>query len=168
MNQPGSGGDRAVADEAGLVVPSAPRSIGLIRRYAIDACAALGWADSADTVALLVSEVATNAVVHSSGTHIRVLVLDRGVWLRVEVSDGSPVLAVPRRAAPSDENGRGLALVEALAVRWGADVESDGKTAWFEVGVSTSLCDGWLASSSRAARLRGQRLGPEAPPPPGT
>ena len=123
------------ADADGLNVPSAPRSVALVRRYAIDACRALGWGEAADTVALLVSEVATNAIVHSYGTHIRVRVLDRGLRLRVEVFDGSPVLPVPRRPSLAEEGGRGLALVEALAVQWGADPQPDGKTAWFEVGV---------------------------------
>ncbi|MDT7537801.1 MAG: hypothetical protein QOI82_1386 [Actinomycetota bacterium] len=129
------GADRAVADENGLVVPSEPRSIALVRRYATDACAALGWGDSADTVELLVSEVATNAVLHSYGSHIRVRVVDRGLRLRVEVFDGSPALPVPRGARARDEGGRGLALVEALAVQWGADAEPGGKTTWFEIGV---------------------------------
>lgn len=62
-------------------------------------------------------------------------VLDHGLRLRVEVSDGSPELPVPRGARPSDENGRGLALVEARAVAWGADARPDGKTTWFEIGV---------------------------------
>jgi anti-sigma regulatory factor (Ser/Thr protein kinase) len=135
MAEPPLGADRAVADEDGLTVPSAPRSVALVRRYAIDACTALGWGESADTVALLVSEVATNAVLHSYGSHIRVRVLDRGLRLRVEVFDGSPVLPVPRRARPAEESGRGLALVQALAVQWGADAQPDGKTAWFEIGV---------------------------------
>jgi anti-sigma regulatory factor (Ser/Thr protein kinase) len=116
----------------GLAVPSTPRSVALVRRFAVDACIALGWGGSADTVELLVSEVATNAVLHAYGPEIRVL--DRALRLRVEVFDGSPVLPLPRHA-PSAEGGRGLALVEALAVAWGTDARPDGKTAWFEIGV---------------------------------
>jgi anti-sigma regulatory factor (Ser/Thr protein kinase) len=119
----------------GLAVPSTPRSVALVRRFAVDACIALGWGGSADTVELLVSEVATNAVLHAYGLEIRVRVLDRALRLRVEVFDGSPVLPLPRHAAPSAEGGRGLALVEALAVAWGTDARPDGKTAWFEIGV---------------------------------
>lgn len=141
MTDPGPSSEDGVADADAdtdtdaLVLPSEPRSVPLVRRYAVDACAAYGWADSADTVALLVSEMATNAVLHSYGTHLRVRVLDLGLRLRVEVFDGSPTLPVPRGARPQDENGRGLALVQALAVAWGADAQPDGKTAWFEVGV---------------------------------
>jgi anti-sigma regulatory factor (Ser/Thr protein kinase) len=128
----GPGGD--AADPAGLVVPSAPRSIRLVRRYAVDSCIALGWGDCADTVALLVSEVATNAALHAYGPQIRVRVVEHRGRLRVEVFDSSPVLPLPRRARSGAENGRGLALVEALAVRWDVDTRPDGKTFWFELG----------------------------------
>jgi anti-sigma regulatory factor (Ser/Thr protein kinase) len=128
-------GGRAFADETGLSVPSAPRSIALVRRYAVDACHAYGWGDSADTVALLVTEVATNAVLYAYGSHVRVRVLDLGLRLRVEVFDASPTLPVPRGARAKDEGGRGLGLVEALAVAWGVEPSPAGKTTWFEVGV---------------------------------
>jgi anti-sigma regulatory factor (Ser/Thr protein kinase) len=134
VNDPERAGDHVAADTDGLVVPSEPRSIAAVRRYAVDACGVLGWGASADTVALLVSEVATNAVIHAYGPEIRVRVLDLGVRLRVEVWDGSPALPVPRRAQASAEGGRGLGLVEAQADRWGVDARLDGKTFWFEVG----------------------------------
>lgn len=135
MTEPGLPDEHALVDSTGLVVPSAPRSVALARRYAVDVCTALGWGDSADTVAVLVSEVVTNAVLHSYGPHITVRVLDHGLRLRVEVSDGSRELPVPRGACTGDENGRGLAIVEALAVAWGSEARPDGKTAWFEIGV---------------------------------
>ena len=118
-----------------MVVPSAPKSIAVVRRYAVDACVALGCVDAADSVELLVSEVATNAVLHADGSEIRVQILDQGDHLRVEVFDGSPALPIPRRADASAEGGRGLALVEALAARWGVDARLGGKICWFEVGL---------------------------------
>lgn len=135
MTEPGLPDEHALVDGAGLVVPSAPRSVALARRYAVDVCTALGWGDSADTVAVLVSELVTNAVLHAYGPHVRVRVLNHGLRLRVEVSDGSPELPVPRHARSSAESGRGLPIVEALAVAWGTEARADGKTAWFEIGV---------------------------------
>jgi anti-sigma regulatory factor (Ser/Thr protein kinase) len=135
VTKPEPSSDDAAADGTWLVVPSAPRSVALVRQYAVEACKAIGWAMSAETVALLVSEIATNAVLHSYGTHVGVRVIDHGLRLRVEVDDGSPVLPVPRGARPDEENGRGLALLQALAVAWGTDARPDGKTTWFEVGV---------------------------------
>jgi len=134
MTAPEPPGDRATAGGDGLVVTSAPSSVALVRRYAVDACRSLGWAKFADTVALLVSEVATNAVVHGYGSEIRVRVLDRGLRLRVEVSDGSRDLPAPRDAPARAENGRGLTFVENLAAGWGTDTSPQGKTVWFEVG----------------------------------
>ena len=128
-----SGG--ATADAAGLLVPRAPKSIALVRRYAVDACIRFGWHDSADTVALLSSEVATNAVLHAHGDNVRVRVIDLGMRLRVMVIDGSQELPIPRQAPAGAEGGRGLALVEALAAEWGVDVLPDGKRLWFEIGL---------------------------------
>jgi anti-sigma regulatory factor (Ser/Thr protein kinase) len=119
-----------------LVVSSAASSIASVRRYAVDRCARLGWSRSADTVALLVSEVATNAVLHAYGPQIRVTVLDVGGRLRVSVADGSAALPVVRPPSSSAEGGRGLALVQALSAEWGVDVRHDGKTFWFEVEAS--------------------------------
>ena len=124
----------AAAGAADLDVPSTPGSVAVVRRFCVQACCDLGWADSAETVELLVSELATNAVVHGRGARLRVRVLDRGLRLRVEVSDDSSARPVPRRAVPDAEDGRGLAMVELLAADAGCDVVADGKTAWFELG----------------------------------
>lgn len=118
-----------------LEVARTPSSVGLVRRFCVDACSTLGWADSSDAVELLVSELATNAVKHAHGARMRVRVLDHGLRLRVEVSDDSVSLPVPRRATAGAENGRGLAIIDALAVDAGCDVTVGGKTTWFEVGI---------------------------------
>ena len=78
--------------------PSYPAPSAALPRYAVDACTASGYGDAADTVSLLVSEVATHAVKHSYGTHVRVRVPGHGLRLRVAVPDGSPALPVPREA----------------------------------------------------------------------
>jgi anti-sigma regulatory factor (Ser/Thr protein kinase) len=115
-----------------FVVPSVPRSVAEVRRYAVGVCTSLGREQLVDVLALLVSEVTTNAVVHGAGSvGVRVLGTDGGV--RVEVTDESTAVPVVRRADTEAEGGRGLALVEALAVRWGVLPLPDGKTVWFEV-----------------------------------
>lgn len=127
-------GDGAAADDSELVVPSEPRSVALMRKHAVRSCTALGWAAHADTVALLVSEVAGNAVLHAYGSQVRVRVCELGRRLRVEVWDGSSELPRPRRAGERAENGRGLLLVELLSVGWGVESQADGKVFWFEIG----------------------------------
>lgn len=122
-----------VRDVVGLVVPSEPRSVGVIRRFAVQACAELGLDDCADTVALLVSEVATNAVLHAYGREVRVRIAVHGGRLRVEVDDSSPEMPVGRGAEDGDQDGRGLALVAALSDLWGVRAQPGGKTFWFEL-----------------------------------
>lgn len=115
-----------------LTVPSLPASIASVRRFAVAACLAGGLAALCDTVALLVSEVATNALVHGAG-EVQVRVSASGRVLRVEVEDGSPRMPERRRAEPLAEGGRGLDLVEQLSVGWGVYREGAGKVVWFEV-----------------------------------
>ena len=113
-----------------LTVPSVPRSVAEVRRFARDVCGT--GSPVADTVELLVSEVATNALVHGAGdVRVRVVVLPGRV--RVEVDDDSPHAPAPRSAGPTAEGGRGLALVTALSAQWGVLSRPGSKTVWFEV-----------------------------------
>lgn len=115
-----------------LTVPSLPASIASVRRFAVRACRATGRTELCDTVALLVSEVATNALVHGTG-EVQVRVSARGQVLRVEVADDSPRMPEPRSAGLLEEGGRGLALVESLARDWGVHRQGAGKVVWFEL-----------------------------------
>jgi len=117
---------------SGITVPSVPSSVASVRRYIVEVCRAAGLDGLSDTAALLVSEVATNALVHGSGdVRVRAAVVDGR--LRVEVVDDDPGLPRPRAAQAMDEGGRGLALLEALASTWGTDARPDGKSVWFEL-----------------------------------
>ncbi|MFD9566817.1 ATP-binding protein [Streptomyces sp. NPDC059994] len=95
--------------------------------------------DASDTAALIVAELAANAVVHAGapGRAFELGLTLRARVLRVEVTDTRadkrPVAAPP---PPDAESGRGLLLVEALADRWGT-VEGGAarKTVWVEVGI---------------------------------
>ncbi len=102
----------------------------------------LGDCPELATATLLTSEIATNAVTHSSsgapGGKFEVVVYTAAGWTRVEVRDlGSPELPRPQHRDPYDvsEHGRGLDLVEALAAKWGVDARADGlgRTVWFEL-----------------------------------
>lgn len=119
-----------VADR--LTVPSLPASIASVRHFALSACVSAGLGEVCDTVALLVSEVATNALVHGSG-EVQVRVAARGAVVRVEVADDSPQMPRPRAAGLLEEGGRGLALVASLADGWGVERQGVGKIVWFEV-----------------------------------
>ncbi len=93
-----------------------------------------GWDiddDTADSAILCLSEVVTNAVVHTGRpSEVRVL-HDDGV-LTVSVRDqGIGYSAGPADTDPLRVHGRGLELVDALADRWGSDVDAVGMTVWF-------------------------------------
>jgi anti-sigma regulatory factor (Ser/Thr protein kinase) len=110
-----------------------PRSVGRARRF----CSATleGWgvaSEVVDTCVLLVSELATNAVLHAR-TPFTVTIDPRPV-LRIEVHDDDPGLPHPRDYGPEASSGRGLHLLEALSESSGTVVDaSGGKAVWFEV-----------------------------------
>jgi anti-sigma regulatory factor (Ser/Thr protein kinase)/anti-anti-sigma regulatory factor len=85
---------------------------------------------------LLANELVTNAVVHAR-TELRVRLELRGDRLHVAVRDGSPrllrLVAVPD---PEALGGRGLWLVEQLAVGWGVNRHPDGgKVVWCTINL---------------------------------
>jgi anti-sigma regulatory factor (Ser/Thr protein kinase) len=89
---------------------------------------------------LLVSEAATNALLHSGsgdGGSFSVAYLISGDVLRVEVHDGGGPTG-PRRRVHHLESitGRGLDLFDALSDRWGVDGSPDGRTVWFELDLA--------------------------------
>jgi anti-sigma regulatory factor (Ser/Thr protein kinase) len=89
-----------------------------------------GGNEHGDAIVLLVSELVTNVVVHTDSD----VALQLGQFddhVRVDVSDRGSGSVTMREA--DGAGGRGLRLVEALAARWGVDVDQDGKTVWFEV-----------------------------------
>lgn len=114
------------------VLPPVPPSVSEARRFAREALLTLGLPHTEEAVALLVSELTTNAVLHA-GTPVRLLVFRYDGVLRVEVSDDDPT--PPRLVDPDPmrPGGRGIMLVDALSQRWGVDADERGKTIWFEL-----------------------------------
>lgn len=88
--------------------------------------------DLVDDVELVVSELATNALVHGQAEFtVKLRVLDEVVV--VEVEDGSHVGPVLRAPGELDTNGRGVAIVEALSNDWGVSTYAGGgKSVWAE------------------------------------
>ncbi|MFE6595460.1 SpoIIE family protein phosphatase [Streptomyces sp. NPDC057781] len=111
-------------------VPRDPAAVGTVRNASSRQLTAWGLEDMAFTTELMLSELLTNAIRHGSEPiHVRLL-YDRA--LICEVSDGSSTSPHLRRAATTDEGGRGLFLVAQLAERWGTRYTSTGKVVWTE------------------------------------
>lgn len=94
--------------------------------------------ESISDAELLMSELVTNAVLHPRRAQAGAAPITTSIWLagtllRVEVSDTDPRL--PRRCHPTraDEGYRGIALVEAFSLEWGAEPlpDGNGKTVWW-------------------------------------
>lgn len=123
---------------------STPRAARLARHLALNQLHTWGiphGSDTSDTVALIVAELAANAVTHGRvpgrDFELRLSLVTGSV--RVEVTDTRTELRPPAPGVvspphPLDENGRGLVLVDALADRWETlDREPPAKTVRAEV-----------------------------------
>jgi hypothetical protein len=87
------------------------------------------WASDVaiDDALLIVTELATNALLHAGGHPVLRLCVT-GAEVRIEVFDDSPEPPV-RRPAGAD-GGWGLALVERLSSAWGTTRHGRGKLVW--------------------------------------
>jgi anti-sigma regulatory factor (Ser/Thr protein kinase) len=89
---------------------------------------------------LIVSELATNAVLHAGTPMVvtlRLLRSEADRTLRVAIRDNDPRLVerLPEdtRANPPKERGRGLLILDAMADAWGSEPTADGKVVWAEI-----------------------------------
>jgi anti-sigma regulatory factor (Ser/Thr protein kinase) len=95
-----------------------------------------------DVTRLLVSEAATNALLHSAsgdGGSFAVEYLVSDDLVRVEVHDGGGPTG-PRRRIHHLESmtGRGLDLFDSLSDRWGVDGGPQSWTVWFELDLTSA------------------------------
>jgi Histidine kinase-like ATPase domain len=127
----------AGARPAVLALEPEPRSAARARQFLHRWCISHAvYADARDLVVLLGSEVVTNAVLH--GRSELVLQLDRvGSRVRVAVADENARTPHQQPQVPGALDGRGLAIVDALAAAWGVEDRPLGKAVWFEVAVGS-------------------------------
>jgi anti-sigma regulatory factor (Ser/Thr protein kinase) len=120
----------SITETAETRFPAVPESIGAARRFTRAALRRHAIApETIDIAILLVSELATNALVHAeSDIRLRIRV---GGEIRVEVGDAST--RGPGASSPSREreSGRGMELVSGLAQGWDWAPRDDGKVVWF-------------------------------------
>jgi anti-sigma regulatory factor (Ser/Thr protein kinase) len=107
-----------------------PRRVADARRFAERTMAAWGLTDIGHTVALLVSELMTNAILHAHSEVVLTLHHDLDE-VRVEVFDTSPLPPRLRHFRPDAGTGRGIRLLETLASAWGIRRTPEGKCVWF-------------------------------------
>ncbi|MFG2982734.1 ATP-binding protein [Streptomyces sp. NPDC048258] len=121
--------------------PPRQDSVPAARRRAAWLAVAWGQPGLASDVALLTSELTTNALLHGSvwDRYLRVEVELTGAVLRIAVTDPKGERRPELRAAGDDEQyGRGLHIVDLLSERWGAADRVVGKTVWAELALDAS------------------------------
>jgi MEDS: MEthanogen/methylotroph, DcmR Sensory domain len=102
------------------------------RHFAVATLREWGLADITDDAALVVTELAANAIVHAK-SGFTVILSARGPVLRIAVRDGGP-LPAEGQAALMPIPLHGLGAVDALAARWGVEsLGKAGKTVWVDL-----------------------------------
>lgn len=109
-----------------------PESVPAARHFVVDVLRAWGHADLAPDAALIISELATNAL-HHAASPFRAVVDRRRGGLRVGVEDATKTALQRREITIDDVSGRGVHIVEALSERWGSSPLPGGKVVWAEL-----------------------------------
>ncbi|MEU0663955.1 ATP-binding protein [Streptomyces lavendulocolor] len=110
---------------------SVPVARAMVREL-LTSCGAGLTDETLDTSTLLVTELFTNAVVHSNATAILLSLVINDGHLRIDVTDnGSSLRDIRERStSTTDEHGRGLLLVRKLSQNWGKETSRSGTKVW--------------------------------------
>jgi anti-sigma regulatory factor (Ser/Thr protein kinase) len=117
------------------LLPPDASSVRAARQFVADVLGSTLDTPALQQTVLLVSELATNAVVHARSP-FEIVVQSAGDRLRIGVHDRGSGAIPSADVEPPDADavgGRGLALVSRLAARWGVDPMADGNCVWFEL-----------------------------------
>ncbi|MDX3524991.1 SpoIIE family protein phosphatase [Streptomyces sp. ID05-39B] len=112
-------------------VPDDPAAVSRIRAEATRRLESWGLGGAAFATELILSELVTNAIRYGANPISLRLLRDRDSLI-CEVADGTSTSPHLRRAASTDEGGRGLFLVAQLSRRWGTRYTDRGKIIWAE------------------------------------
>ncbi|WP_406376960.1 SpoIIE family protein phosphatase [Streptomyces sp. NBC_00647] len=112
-----------------------PEAVRHARRYTRRALRAWGVSAYVDPALLIVSELVTNALVHTDG-QVRLDLTLINHRLRIAVADNSPRTPIkPTSIGWEATGGRGILLVEAMSATWGTVPVSGGKQVWSEIAL---------------------------------
>jgi anti-sigma regulatory factor (Ser/Thr protein kinase) len=127
-----------LAQRRTMTVRPGPAAPAASRDFTTEVCAEWGLGRVTGLAELIVSELVTNAVLHAR-TEIGMTLRLSEDTLSIAVRDRDMRPMAPPSAttfgAPTDEHGRGLLLLDAMADAWGSTPTADGKVVWASVRV---------------------------------
>lgn len=135
MGETGRDGRTVRPDRPGLLgtitIPRSPAEVATARRFV---ARTLGDRPQASTAVLLASEAVTNAVVHTDGPDVTVVLVETPGGVRLEVTDhGAKTVPTLHDGDDLREDGRGVLLLRCLSTRCGFHADERGLTVWFEL-----------------------------------
>jgi anti-sigma regulatory factor (Ser/Thr protein kinase) len=116
-----------------------PRSVRAARYFTLATLRRWGTAHSSQDIAIVVSEMMTNALRHAlpgpgdTGPRqpVRLGLLQQGPWMLCAVADPGSAVPVPRTGGSLAEAGRGLQMICAFSDLWGCTTPGEaGKVVW--------------------------------------
>ncbi|MFF3907301.1 ATP-binding protein [Streptomyces sp. NPDC001848] len=121
-----------------LLFLAEPEEVAGLRRVLRTHLSLWGLHDVVDAAELCVSELVTNVIKHvGRGTPTTLAVSANDAHVRIEVRDPDPrALPTLLDTGVEAESGRGMALVDALADRWGVQLFADQKVTWCELATT--------------------------------
>ncbi|GAA2408457.1 hypothetical protein GCM10010191_16250 [Actinomadura vinacea] len=150
--------------QVGITLPGLESSAGRVRGFVRDVLGA--GHPLLDDVRTCVNEAFTNAVEHTAsgrGGRVRVSVVDGGGVVVAEVVDDGAGGERPRlRDDPLAEDGRGMRIIDALALDWGVRADGDRSVVWMRF---IGSADGTGRSYDRGMDLEPRLARPEDWPP---
>lgn len=131
--------DRSTGDHLRCPLAKTIVAPGHARRFVADAVAYRFAAERAFELALVVGELANNAVMYGEEP-IDLVITEGEHHVRIEMCDASP--AMPTVVEANEHGGRGMRLVDLLADRWGAVANAGaGKHVWVEFDAFASTAE---------------------------
>jgi hypothetical protein len=135
--------EREAEHEINAEFPAEVDSPGRARRLVVAALRRWGRESLGDDAALVLSELATNAVLHAKSP-FSIVVREQRSGLHIAVADERPLSASAREHGLTARVGHGLSLIDVLCTRWGVeegarDGEGAGerKVVWAELPYET-------------------------------
>ncbi|WP_241845506.1 MULTISPECIES: ATP-binding protein [Streptomyces] len=119
-----------------FTLAATPSSVARARRLTRDRLGSLAVGDDAcDIAALVVSELVTNAIVHTGSRTVVCEICTGADTVRIAIRDEGHGAGVPRPGlrGPDEEHGRGLLLVSAVSSAWGVQDFGSGLSVWAEL-----------------------------------